>query len=74
MSQLLNASKPTIEQQIEFVRGARHHVSKEGREAIMLHEHYDLLVAIEENLIAVKNWNETFTKKLEEGSKEVNND
>jgi hypothetical protein len=68
IDQLLNQPKPTVEQQIDFVDSALSNelVLKSG-------ECYNMLIAIKENLIAVRNWNEHLTKTLEEGSKEVSN-
>jgi hypothetical protein len=70
MDQFITSEKPTIEQQIDFVRGARHLCVKGS---VQLTETDNaMLLSIEENLVAIKLWNETLTKKLEEGS-EVSN-
>jgi predicted oxidoreductase len=45
---------PSIDEQINFVRGARHLVSDEKREVRMNIENHAMLMAIEENLLAVK--------------------
>lgn len=47
-------TKPSLQNQIEFVRGARHLVAKGSTDFITINaQHYDMLLAIEENLIAV---------------------
>lgn len=71
INQALKAEKPTIEQQIDFVRGARHLSVK--ADVVLKDSDNAMLMAIEENLVSVKLWNETLTKTLEEGSKEVDN-
>lgn len=71
INQALRAEKPTIEQQIDFVRGARHLSVK--ADVVLKDSDNQMLMAIEENLVSVKLWNETLTKTLEEGSKEVDN-
>lgn len=55
MNQLLNAQKPTTEQQIAFVRELR----TETVRVIKTSEMMNMLKAIEENLVAVKLWNQT---------------
>jgi hypothetical protein len=51
MDQELNTPKPTIQQQIEFVRGARHMVYNEKRVVEIDHRHHIMLQEIEESLI-----------------------
>lgn len=55
MNQLLNAQKPTTEQQIAFVRELR----TETVRVIKTSEMMNMLKAIEENLVAVRLWNQT---------------
>lgn len=54
MNQLLNTKKPTTEQQIAFVRSLRTETVRVLKTSEML----DMLKAIEENLVAVKLWNQ----------------
>lgn len=42
--------KPTLQQQIEFIRGARHLVANGKRDVVVSEEHGEMLMAIEENL------------------------
>jgi hypothetical protein len=58
MDQELNTPKPTIQQQIEFVRGARHMVYNEKRVVEIDHRHHLMLQEIEENLISVQLFNQ----------------
>jgi hypothetical protein len=58
MDQLLNIKKPTLQQQIDFVRQAR----TETVRVIKTSEMMDMMMAIEENLIAVKMWNQANAK------------
>jgi hypothetical protein len=54
MDQPVTQNRPDIKMQIEFVRGARHLVSDEKRQVEVTKQHYELLTAIEENLIGAK--------------------
>jgi hypothetical protein len=58
MDQELNTPKPTLQQQIEFVRGARHMVYNEKRVVEIDHRHHLMLQEIEENLISVQLFNQ----------------
>ena len=68
ISQLVKLKKPTVEQQIDFVNQAR-----TKKLVLNTSQCIDMFRAIEENLVAVGNLNRTFTRILEEGSKEVSN-
>lgn len=62
MNQEVTPQTPTIEQQIEFIRGARHYVGQGITDnVVILKEHEPMLLKIEENLLAVKLWNRTNT-------------
>lgn len=55
MNQLLNAKKPTTEQQLAFVR----ELLTEPVRVVKTSETLNMFKAIEENLVAVKLWNQT---------------
>jgi hypothetical protein len=65
MDQTLKAQTPTIDQQIDFVRGARHLVTK--GEVTYTEKDNPMLMAIEETLLAAKNWQHLLTKVKEVG-------
>lgn len=74
MDQRLKAKTPTIEQQIDFVRGARHLVMK--GDVKLTEENNPMLMAIEETLLAAKNWQMLLSKAVRtvrENDKEVGN-
>lgn len=54
MPQSLTTETPTLQQQIEFIRGARHLVSNEKRTVEINSNNHSMLVAIEENLRALR--------------------
>lgn len=55
MNQTLTQNPPPIDQQIGLVRGARHLIAKrDGTQVILTEEHSELLMRIEENLLALK--------------------
>lgn len=54
MNQLLNIKKPTTEEQIAFI----HSLRTETVRVLKTSEMLDMLKAIEENLVAVKLWNQ----------------
>lgn len=55
MNQLLNTKKPTTEEQIDFL----HQLRTETVRVLKTSEIMDMLKAIQENLVAVKLWNQT---------------
>lgn len=49
-----NNNKPSLDEQINFIRGARHIVASEKRVVLFDKDNNDMLMAIEENLLAVQ--------------------
>jgi len=58
--QELKATKPTIDAQINYIRGARHLSAKE--QVILSQRDNPMLMAIEETLLAANNWQKLLTK------------
>jgi hypothetical protein len=61
--------QPSIETQLEFVRGARHLV-KRG-EVTFDSSHHAMFVALEETLMSSQMWRDLLEKTVKEGSKEI---
>jgi hypothetical protein len=48
------SEKPSLRNQIEFIRGSRHRVGMMDAQIVLTQDNHDMLMAIEENLVAVK--------------------
>lgn len=63
MNQELTKKVPPIDEQIDFIRGARHLLGQGiANNVAILEQHLPILLRIEENLIAVKIWDKTNAK------------
>ena len=61
MNQEVTPKTPSLQAQIEFVRGARHLLAQGITDNVAtLPEHCPILMAIEQQLLAIKTWNERY--------------